>query len=282
LAGVAFNDTLPTGLTVASSSGTVCGGTLTTTNPTGISLSGATIAGGSQCQFSVTVTGAASGSYTNTTGPVSSTNGGTGNQASANLSVGVFITLATTADGNAATLLVSGDGGSTYFASPHTFQWVPGSMQTIVTQSPQGNEGWVSWSDGGAISHTITVPGSSTTITASFAAPTSLGGSFTGKTGASNARVWTATIGNNGPGAALGTQITSFTLAQTSGAACTPVVTTPMPLTVGDIAPASNATAQVTINFTGCPTNANFTVTAALSANNGAAHGVIRRTNQSQ
>ncbi|HET8888255.1 MAG TPA: hypothetical protein VFQ41_05075 [Candidatus Angelobacter sp.] len=87
LTGVAFTDTLPTGLTVANASATVCGGTLTTTAPTGISLSGATIAANSQCQFSVTVTGAAAGNYTNTTGNVTSTNGGTGNTATANLTV---------------------------------------------------------------------------------------------------------------------------------------------------------------------------------------------------
>ena len=87
LTGVAFTDTLPTGLTVANATATVCGGTLTTTAPTGIALTGATIAANGQCQFSVTVTGAASGSYTNTTGNVTSTNGGTGNTASANLTV---------------------------------------------------------------------------------------------------------------------------------------------------------------------------------------------------
>jgi len=87
LTGVAFTDTLPTGLTVASNTSTVCGGTLTTTNPTGISLTGATIATGGTCQFSVTVTGATAGQYTNTTGAVSSTNGGTGNTATANLTV---------------------------------------------------------------------------------------------------------------------------------------------------------------------------------------------------
>ena len=87
LTGVAFSDTLPTGITIANGSATVCGGTLTTTAPTGIVLSGANIAINSQCQFAVTVTGAVSGSYTNTTGSVSSANGGTGNTASANLSV---------------------------------------------------------------------------------------------------------------------------------------------------------------------------------------------------
>src|SRR6185437_8835247 len=66
LTGVAFTDNLPAGLAVASGSATVCGGTLTTTAPTGIALSGATIAANSQCQSSVTVTGVVSGQYTNT------------------------------------------------------------------------------------------------------------------------------------------------------------------------------------------------------------------------
>ncbi|HET6929299.1 MAG TPA: Ig-like domain repeat protein [Candidatus Acidoferrum sp.] len=89
LGGVAFTDTLPTGLTVASASSTVCGGTLTSTAPTGIVLAGATINSASSCQFSVTVTGVTAGTYTNTTGNVTSTNGGTGNTASANLVVGM-------------------------------------------------------------------------------------------------------------------------------------------------------------------------------------------------
>ncbi len=87
LTGVAFTDTLPTGLTVTSGTTAVCGGTLTRTAPAGISLSGATVAVGTPCTFSVTVTGATAGAYTNTTGAVSSANGGTGNTASANVTV---------------------------------------------------------------------------------------------------------------------------------------------------------------------------------------------------
>ncbi len=60
---------------------------MTTTAPTSIALSGAAIATNSNCQFSVTITGTVSGSYTNTTAPVSSANGGTGNTANANLTV---------------------------------------------------------------------------------------------------------------------------------------------------------------------------------------------------
>ena len=87
LTGVAFSDTLPTGLTVPNASATVCGGTVTLTNPTTITMTNATIGVGTPCVFSITVTGAAAGSFTNTAGPITSTNGGTGNLSSANLIV---------------------------------------------------------------------------------------------------------------------------------------------------------------------------------------------------
>jgi uncharacterized repeat protein (TIGR01451 family) len=119
LTGVAFTDTLPTGLTVANASATVCGGTLTATAPTGIALSGATINANSQCQFSVTVTGAAAGQYTNTTGNVTSTNGGTGNTASANLTVGTPPTI-TKAFGAASILLNANTSLTFNITNPNT------------------------------------------------------------------------------------------------------------------------------------------------------------------
>jgi len=88
LTGVAFTDILPSGLSVATSSTTVCiGGTLDTTAPATIVLSGGSIAAGGNCSFDVTVTGTTAGHQTNTTGNVTSTNGGTGNTASATLTV---------------------------------------------------------------------------------------------------------------------------------------------------------------------------------------------------
>lgn len=87
LTGVAFTDVLPTGLTVTSATGTTCGGTLAVTAPVTIQLANAVIAANSQCQFSVTVTGASPGNYTNTTGNVTSANGGTGSTATASLTV---------------------------------------------------------------------------------------------------------------------------------------------------------------------------------------------------
>jgi hypothetical protein len=57
--------------------------------------------------------------------------------------------------------------------SPQTFNWVPGSTHTIATTSPQaGTPGeqfvWTSWSDGGAVSHTVIAPPSASTFTANF------------------------------------------------------------------------------------------------------------------
>ena len=50
-------------------------------------LSAATLAATSSCNFSVNVTGTTAGSQSNTTGALTSTNGGTGGTASANLAV---------------------------------------------------------------------------------------------------------------------------------------------------------------------------------------------------
>jgi len=57
LSGIAFSDTLPAGVTTASSGPTsICGGSLSTTSPSTISFSGGTLAGGANCVIAVTVT----------------------------------------------------------------------------------------------------------------------------------------------------------------------------------------------------------------------------------
>jgi uncharacterized repeat protein (TIGR02543 family) len=67
--------------------------------------------------------------------------------------------------------------GTTYTA-PQTFGWVQGSSHTLSVSSPQGGAGsryiYGSWSDGGAQTHTVTVPSSSATYTASFSTQYSL------------------------------------------------------------------------------------------------------------
>jgi hypothetical protein len=89
LTGVSLDGTLPDGLVVASPNGAggTCGGTITA--PAGsrdISLTGGTVAVGGSCVFSVDVRGEEPGLAT-TTGVVSSANGGTGNTATASLTV---------------------------------------------------------------------------------------------------------------------------------------------------------------------------------------------------
>ena len=88
LTGVSFTDSLPAGLSVTSATSSQCGGTLTVTAAVSIQLANATVAVGTPCTFTLAVTGSTPGSYTNVTGNVTSTNGGTGNTASAILTVG--------------------------------------------------------------------------------------------------------------------------------------------------------------------------------------------------
>jgi hypothetical protein len=85
LTGIGFADSLPSGLAALAVVGS-CGGGLISTGPP-ISLTGASLAGGASCTFSVTVTGATAGVKNNVTSHVTSNEGGTGNQASATLLV---------------------------------------------------------------------------------------------------------------------------------------------------------------------------------------------------
>jgi hypothetical protein len=91
LTGIAFSDTLPAGLIVATPyglTGSCGGGTITATQGVGtISLTGATLAQSSSCNFSINITGTAAGTQNNTTGNVTSTEGGTGGTASASINV---------------------------------------------------------------------------------------------------------------------------------------------------------------------------------------------------
>lgn len=95
LSGVGVTDTLPSGLGVSNGSTSACnGGTLTRTSPSGIALSGGSLADGASCTVSAMVTGNAAGSYTITTGNVSSTEGGQGNTATASINVDAYPSIA--------------------------------------------------------------------------------------------------------------------------------------------------------------------------------------------
>ena len=90
LTGVAFTDTLPSGLVVSTPNGLTdsCGGTANAGAGGGtISLTGASVAASATCTVVVNVTGNSAGTFTNTSGAVSSANGGTGNTGTAVLTV---------------------------------------------------------------------------------------------------------------------------------------------------------------------------------------------------
>lgn len=79
----------------------------------------------------------------------------------------VTVTVASSPSG----MVVTVDG--TPATTPATYSWTPGATHTLAAagQSLSGtNYNFGSWSDGGAASHTVTVPATATTYTASFAA----------------------------------------------------------------------------------------------------------------
>jgi uncharacterized repeat protein (TIGR01451 family) len=358
---VTVTDTLPAGIGFVSSptpgwtcaSGNPTAQTVQCTTSQTLAATNGTLA----VVLNVSVAGSTNTPLTNSvTVACACAEGSTTNNANTD-SIPVLQTTNVTLDTLPTGLQISGDGGATFYTAPHTFQWLPASQHAIDMQSPQsGGVGtqyvFGSWSDSGAVSHTIAVPAASTTYTASFTTqyllttgvnvaaggsitpgsawvtagaqvnlsatpgspayvfvnftgavssstnpnivtvnapaavtanfnggPASLGGSLGIKSGPMNARVWPFTIGNNGPGEALGAQVSNLVLVQTAGAACTPAIGA-LPVIAGDLAPHATGTASVTIDFSSCQASAMFKATFNLSANSGAANGTVVKTSQ--
>jgi uncharacterized protein (TIGR03437 family) len=132
-----------------------------------VSLAGAAIPPGGSCTLTVNVTVTSAKVFN--TGPttVVSANGGTGNTASAQIGVLVPITLNTVPAG--LSILVNGAS----YIDGQTLQLPVNSPLEISVATPQaGVPGtqyvFNNWSDGGAASHTITVPAQPTTYVATF------------------------------------------------------------------------------------------------------------------
>ena len=253
------------------------------------------------------------------------------------------VTLQTSPSGLAASL------GGTSKGTPVSGQYSVGSSVAIGTTSPQaGPTGtqyiFSSWSDGGAITHNITVPGvgatyaataafttqyqlntgvsppgggtvsvasggfynagSTVTLTATpatgyifsgwtgnVASPSSAStsivmsspqsvaanftaipivhGSFNGQSGPANASVLSFTFMNSGAAEGDGVTIVSFKLTQTAGTACSPVITTPLPKAVGNVAPNATIKGSIVVSFSSCATNARFSATMLHSVTGG-------------
>ena len=123
LTGVSFSDDMPAGLLIANpdSLGGTCDTSVVTLSPTNISLVGAVLPANSSCTLSIDVLALAAGDQVNTTGPVTSVEGGTGGTATA--TVGVLVpdlTITKTHTGNFVrpqtgatyTITVSNSGGA--------------------------------------------------------------------------------------------------------------------------------------------------------------------------
>ncbi len=123
-------------------------------------------------------------------------------------------------------------------------------------------------------------PSNTATLTVGGGGAGTLGGSIGLKSGPLNARVWPIIIGNGGGGTATSAEVTSFTLLQTSGTACTPVLTTTLPAVAGDIPSGGTAPANLTIDFSTCMGTVFFKATASLSASGGAQTGTMVNLNQ--
>jgi hypothetical protein len=164
-----------------------------------------------------------------------------------------------------------------------------------VSISPSANAGYQFASFSGDLTGSA-VPGSVTmtgpkTVTANFSALAPLlSASISARSGAGAARQWTVKLSNSGAGTANDADISSLTITQTGGAACSraPVITQPAslspaaPLPVGTIPPLGSLTGSVTIDFSGCVSTARFSINIAFEANAGAYAGASTFNNQFQ
>ncbi len=105
--------------------------------------------------------------------------------------------------------------------------------------------------------------------------PAALTGAIDAVSGPQNARVWTFTIRNTGAGDANHALLDAFTLQQTAGAACRPVIVgrdpNRFPVPLGDIAQGESHRASVTVDFSACGDDSRFITRIPFSANGGRA-----------
>jgi len=114
LTGVAFTDTFPAGMEVAATPNantTGCGAPTfaPAAGNTSLSFSGGTIAAAGTCVVTVDVTATTGGSKVNTTGNVTSTNGGTGNTGTDTLQVNVPVDLQVTKTDGVTSFIAGGN-----------------------------------------------------------------------------------------------------------------------------------------------------------------------------
>ncbi len=183
------------------------------------------------------------------------------------------------------TLAVPVSGGSVSGAN-----WYTAGTNALVSAAP--NAGFVftgfTGALGGSSPSQMLLMNAPQTVTGNFTntPPAVLSGIISAKSGAAANRLWTISLTNAGPGAAYNAQLFVLAFTQTFGTACTatPIRLAPatLPVSLGNLAPQANVQTQVTLDFSGCPANARFTVNVGYMSNGGASGGLISLVNQVQ
>ena len=173
---------------------------------------------------------------------------------------------------------VAPGGGGTVAPTGGSFHLYGSTVNITATPSP--GYAFVKWTGNVAnptsatTSVTMTQP---QTVTAVFAPlPTTVNATLTGETGAASARIWSFNLTNAGPGVANSIEIATFALTQTAGTACKPVLNTKLPLLAGNAAVGGTLTAPVSINFSSCPANAQFSLSMENTENAGASSSTFK------
>ena len=181
------------------------------------------------------------------------------------------------------TIQVAPPGGGTTNPAPGTYNYALDFVASLKA-TPNAGFSFLNWTGNVADPNSATtavITGGPQAVTANFVTgDTMLGGNILTKSGPQNQRAWPVNIADSGVVIAHNTQIDTFTLTQTAGAACTPSPHFVTPISVGDISPGNSARVNLIFDFTNCAANARFTVQAAFSANGGGATGSMTRTNQ--
>ena len=150
LTGVSFSDDMPAGLLIANpdSLGGTCDTSVVVLSPTNISLVGAVLLANSSCTLSIDVLATTAGDQVNTTGPVTSVEGGTGGTATATVSVLVpDLTITKTHTGNFVrpqtgatyTITVSNSGGADTSALITVDDNLPAGLTATDLSGPNWN-----------------------------------------------------------------------------------------------------------------------------------------------
>ncbi|MGA8037221.1 MAG: choice-of-anchor Q domain-containing protein [Candidatus Acidiferrales bacterium] len=176
---------------------------------------------------------------------------------------------------------ISAAGGTTD-PPPGVYAYPVGTVRVIKAIANPGDifGGWSGYATAPSLTTTTVVMNQPQSIVANFTDPkTTVAGNIVNKVGSANNRFWIMSLTNNGPGYVIGAYITSFTLVQTAGAACTPIYGSAGP-GVTNIPVGQTADFQEYFDFSSCPAAARFTATFGFTANNGTLTGTVVRTNQ--